>query len=137
MTREEIIEAYEGAVFSSGLSAAAGNEEAAKDYELLKAGLTALRGPTREMVERMFPGCEMCSRWNRLKLSPCANGDLGVQADIGSAGKDDTFGLVVYRNLLASGYVDFLFCPFCGKPKTPEAVDMMLRRWKETLDNDN
>lgn len=52
MTRAEIIEAYESAVFSSGLSAAAGNEEAAKDYELLKAGLDALRFPTRETAER-------------------------------------------------------------------------------------
>ncbi len=53
MTRDEIIEAYESAVFSSGLSAAAGNEEAARDYELLKAGLDALRAPIREQVERM------------------------------------------------------------------------------------
>lgn len=52
MTREEIIKAYEGAVFSNALSAAAGNEESARDYELLKAGLDALRGPTREQVEK-------------------------------------------------------------------------------------
>lgn len=44
MTRDETIEAYESAVFSSGLSAAAGKEQAARDYELLKAGLDALRG---------------------------------------------------------------------------------------------
>ena len=92
-----------------------------------------LRGPTRETVKRMFPGCEMCLGWNSLKLKPCANGDLGVQADIGSVGKEDPFGLVVYNHHLASGYVDFPFCPFCGKPKTDRAVDMMLERWKEAV----
>ena len=105
--------------------------------EALDFALAALRGPTREMVERMFPGCEMCEGWNTIKLKPCANGDLGVQADIGSAGDEDTFGLVVYNHLLASGYVDFSFCPFCGKPKTDEAVDMMLEKWKEAMDNEN
>lgn len=90
--------------------------------------LKALRPVSREQVERMFPGCKMCSGWNTIKLKPCVNGDLGVQADIGSAGKGDTFGLVVYSHLLASGYVDFPFCPFCGKPKTDEAVEMVMRR---------
>ena len=67
MTREEIIEAYESAVFSSGLSAPAGNEEAAKDYELLKAGLDALRPVSREQVEKVFHGCEMCREEKKVK----------------------------------------------------------------------
>lgn len=46
MTREEIIKSYEDAVVASGLAAAAGNEEAAKSYELFKAGLSALRAQT-------------------------------------------------------------------------------------------
>ena len=29
------------------------------------------------------------------------------------------------------------FCPACGAPMTDEAVNMMLKRWKETFDNDN
>ena len=94
----------------------------------LKVALSALRPVSRERVEKVFPGCKMCSGWNKIKLKPCANGDLGVQADIGSAGKGDTFGLVVYNHLLASGYVDFPFCPFCGKPMTDEAVEMVMER---------
>ena len=54
-----------------------------------------------------------------------------MQADIGSAGKGDTFGLVVYNHLLASGYVDFPFCPFCGKPMTDEAMEMVMERLEE------
>ena len=96
--------------------------------EIMDAVLSFLAPVSREQVERMFPGCKMCSGWNTIKLKPCVNGDLGVQADIGSAGKWDTFGLVVYSHLLASGYVDFPFCPFCGKPKTDEAVEMVMER---------
>lgn len=28
------------------------------------------------------------------------------------------------------------FCPYCGAPMTGEAVDMMLRRWKEAVDGE-
>lgn len=56
MTREEIIQEYEGAVVANGLAAAAGNEEAAKSYELFKAGLDALRPIHRERVEQVWRG---------------------------------------------------------------------------------
>ena len=68
-------------------------------FEIIENGncsLTALRGPTREMVERMFPGCPGCdsvtSKW------------------------------------------EIKFCPFCGKPRTDEAVDMMLEKWRVLYD---
>ena len=56
MTREEIIKSYEDAVVASGLAAAAGNEEAAKSYELFKAGLSALRAASRERIEKVWRG---------------------------------------------------------------------------------
>lgn len=99
-----------------------------RDCEALQMLIAALRPVSREQVEKVFPGCGMCSGWNKVKLKPCANGDLGVQADIGSVGKGDAFGLVVYNNHLASGYVDFPFCPFCGKPQTDEAVQTVMER---------
>ena len=106
-----------------------------KDYpdataymEALDMALSALRPISREQVEKVWSGCQMCEGWNTIELKPCANGDLGVRADIGSAGQADPFGLVVYNNLLASGYVDFQFCPFCGSPKTADAVQMVMER---------
>ena len=98
------------------------------EVEAAKMAISALRTVSWERVEKVWRGCKMCSGWNKIKLKPCANGDLGVQAEIGSAGKGDTFGLVVYNHLLASGYVDFPFCPFCGKPMTDEAVEMVMER---------
>ena len=59
MTREEILLEYEDAVASHAAAAAAGIKNAAKYYELLKAGLDALRGPTREMVVL----CKDCQYW--------------------------------------------------------------------------
>ena len=102
--------------------------------ETQEAAIATLRPVSREQVEKVFPGCGMCSGWNTVKLKPCANGDLGVQADIGSAGKGDAFGLVVYNKHLASGYVDFPFCPFCGKPQTDEAVQMVMERLEALKD---
>ena len=42
-------------------------------------------------------------------------------------------GLHCYRRNkhLASGYVDFPFCPFCGKPQTDEAVQMVMERLEQ------
>ena len=124
MTREEAITILQhlAEIISSG------------DYqETFKMAAAALRPVSREQVEKVFPGCQMCEGWNTIKLNPCANGDLGVQADIGSSGKGDTFGLVVYNRRLASGYVNFQFCPFCGKPKTDEAVEMVMERLEAML----
>ena len=107
MTREEIIKAYEGAVFSNALSAATGNKEAARDYELLKAGLDALRGPTREQVERMrgewVHTHSTDNFWTEvLKCPYCGFEDYNGD--------------------------DFDFCPNCGQPKTDAAVEMVMER---------
>ena len=113
MTREEIVEAYESAVFSSGLSAAAGNEEAAKDYELFKAGLTALRGPTREQVEKVWRG-----EWELVRRMAAAQ-----EFRCSVCGANTTY----------YGHPE-KFCADCGSAMTDEAVDMMMRRWKEALE---
>lgn len=102
MTREEIIKEYENAVVASGLAAAAGNEDAAKSYELFKAGLSALRPVSREQIEKVWSGCHECSGcklciWNETKkCNDCKNRNS-------------------FRPLSD-------FCPKCGKPLTDEAV---------------
>ena len=113
MTRDEIIEAYESAVFSSGLSAAAGNEQAARDYELLKAGLDALRGPTREQVEKVWPGCEAC------KNAGLAIGEVQFYGPF--EGPVDVSGNMQY-------------CPNCGRPITPAAQEGQLERLEALKD---
>ena len=81
--------------------------------EAIRVALTALRGPTREMVERMrgewepFGGKYI----SRKKCSRC--------------GWDGQEHIKFYS-----------WCPACGAPMTDEAVDMMLERWKEALDGE-
>lgn len=121
MTREEIIKAYEGAVFSNALSAAAGNEEAARDYELLKAGLDALRGPTREQVERIageWQGTADGYADGELVYDMWSCSECGYTIDT-----DDPDELPIV-------------CPKCLAPMADKAVDMMLERWKEAIDGE-
>ena len=86
--------------------------------EALSVALAALRGPTREMVERMFPGCDTCRprcgtceisyAWDRYgKPNQCADC------------KDNG-----YKNYISESR----FCEGCGKPLTDEAVEMVMER---------
>ena len=116
MTREEILLEYEAAVASHAAAAAAGIKGAAKSYELFKAGLDALRGPTREMVERMRGEWKHTHSSNAFFVEAWVCSYCGFEEGNGEC---------------------FNFCPECGQPKTDEAVEMVVERWKEALDNDN
>lgn len=84
--------------------------------EALDVALSALRGPTREMVERMFRGCADCQRKTCVSCR--------------------RFGRVPERCIDCNDqdkWSPWNFCPVCGKPLTDEVVDMMLERWKEAV----
>lgn len=82
--------------------------------EALSVALAALRGPTREQVEKVwrsewdYPACE----WNLPKCPKC-----------GCNSKDATYG---HKNN---------FCPRCGSPMTDEAVDILLKRLEALKDD--
>ena len=83
--------------------------------EALDIAITALRAPTREQVEKMR------GEWIRTHST-------------------DNFWTEVWK-CSHCGFEDdngdcFDFCPECGQPKTDEAVDMMLERWKEAVDGE-
>ena len=85
-----------------------------QDLNALKFALTALRGPTREMVKRMFPGCEVC------KGAKYVTGSVSAVAPYDDQHETETY---------AEG--DFDFCPNCGRPLTDEAVEMVMERMEE------
>ena len=60
--------------------------------------LAALRGPTREQVEKAWRGCKCCT---------AGSGEFTVKCD-------------------KWGYEDF--CPKCGRPLTDKAVEMVMER---------
>ena len=79
--------------------------------------IAALRGPTRETMERIFPGCHYCK--------PDSDGYVRK------------FGAYSIQNgELETGHCKpqkINFCPHCSRPLTAEAVDMMLERMEVPL----
>ena len=97
MTREEIIKEYENAVVASGLAAAAGTADAAKSYELFKAGLSALRPVSRERIEKVWKG-----EWIKERRQTY------IPVEYDEQGEVILHDFVVYR------------CSICGRENTKE-----------------
>lgn len=98
---KELTDEYEG----QGSFIAAGM---AVSFKLvLDTILTALRPVSRELVEKVFPGCALCN-WGGLDF-------VGVDGD------------GIYLSKPAENE-KFRFCPVCGKPLTDEAVEMVMER---------
>ena len=74
--------------------------------------LAALRGPTRAMAEKMRGKWEAVPRFG---VYDTACSKCGYAPGIRFFSSD--------------------FCPACGAPMTDKAVDMVLERWKEALEN--
>ena len=83
-----------------------------KQVQALDLAITALRGPTREMVERM-----------RGKWISYLDGEHIMPDRYYKCSKCSSRGYRRRRN----------FCPACGAPMTDEAVDILWQRWKEAL----
>ena len=85
---------------------------------------TALRGPTRAMVERMrgewqFDAAEPNGKFGGIRCSKCH--------------KAVSFG---DENAFHNAKVFERYCSACGAPMTDEAVDMVMERWKEAVNDD-
>lgn len=109
MTREEIIKQYEMAVEGGELIAPFMGEGEKEVYEMLKAGLSALRPVTREQVEKMR------GEWTT----------DGVCSRCG-------FDAMYYKGVPVQ--VRTNYCPNCGSPMTDEAVDMVMERLEALRD---
>lgn len=79
-----------------------------QDCEALKVALSALRGPTREQVERVWRG-----EWIAY-----LDGEHIMPERYYSCSKCGGRGHLSKRN----------FCDFCGAPMTDKAVDMVMER---------
>ena len=79
----------------------------------------ALRPVSREQVEKVWSPCNFCAGAKYI------TGGVTAVYPVSETRQEET---------LAEG--DFDFCPVCGRPLTDEAVDMMLERWKETVDGE-
>ena len=114
MTREEAIAYFEDRVAWAVRMEISHRGDAVGRYatelhEYANFALAALRGPTREMVERM--------RGEWIPVGDDAFYNTCSRCEKISVGKRP-------------------FCPFCGAPMMDEAVDMTLERWKEAVNNE-
>ena len=81
-------------------------------FEAVDMGIAALRGPTREMVERMFPGCDFCKK------------------------ELDDYPYIVAHSDYSSSDTCYEpgYCPICSRPLTDEAVEMVVERMEALYD---
>ena len=93
----------------------------------LGMALTALRPVSREQVEKVFPGCEMCREKKKVKSDNfCGAATMQIVGDsidlCGDKKKIKFFGHIYAPSFSVK------FCPFCSRPLTDEAVQMEMER---------
>lgn len=95
--------------------------------ESLDLAIAALRPFSREQVEQVFPGCEMCREKKKVKSDNfCGAATMQIVGDsidlCGDEKKIKFFGHIYAPSFSVK------FCPFCSRPLTDEAVEMVLER---------
>ena len=111
MTREEAIKILVRA--QRGLIATALSEYEHKMIEALEMALSALRGPTREQVEKVWKG-----EWEEERF----------------AGEHEGWQ---HRECGRHSTEKTKWCPKCGKAMTDEAVDMVMERLEALYGQEN
>ena len=124
MTREEAIERYEGIRYT--VACFTGSK---KDCDAVDMAFSALRPVSREQVEKVFHGCEMCREEKKVKSDNfCGAATMRIVGDSIDL-RGDEKKIKFFGHIYAPSF-SVKFCPFCGKPLAPEAVDMMLERMR-------
>lgn len=128
MTREETISIIERVIHTEAKWP--GTEDT---LEALDMVLSALRPVSRERVEKVFHGCEMCREEKKVKSDNfCGAATMRIVGDSIDL-RGDEKKIKFFGHIYAPSF-SVKFCPFCGKPLTDEAVDMMLEKWRVLYD---
>ena len=103
--------------------------------EALNIALAALRPVSRERVEKVFHGCEMCREEKKVKSDNfCGAATMRIVGDSidlrGDEKKIEFFGHIYAPSFSVK------FCPFCGKPLTDEAVEVVMERMEKLKNAD-
>ena len=82
---------------------------------------------TLEQVKKVFPGCEMCREKKKVKSDNfCGAATMQIVGDsidlCGDKKKIKFFGHIYAPSFSVK------FCPFCSRPLTDEAVEMVMER---------
>lgn len=120
MTREEAIEVLRRLPIGlMDLSC----EQKSDLTEALNIALAALRGPTREQVEKVWTryrgGCAVCLGTKPIGYGRFKNRGYAI---------DYAVDLVRDHIFVLDCKIYIKFCPMCGRPLTDEAVDIVMKR---------
>ena len=129
MTREEaneILENWNLCHYTPSREAAEAVISALDPLEII----TALRPVSREQVEKVFHGCEMCREEKKVKSDNfCGAATMRIVGDSIDL-RGDEKKIKFFGHIYAPSF-SVKFCPFCGKPLTDEAVEMVMERMEE------
>ena len=117
MTREEAIEELERLLRHWDLIDEGIYDLSEHDQDAVEIALSALRPVSREQVEKSWVGCEYCEK-HKINLVRI---EMNYNDSPGSPKRLNPTRVPKY-------------CPMCGRPLTDEAVEMVVERWKELLD---
>ena len=134
MTREEEIINLEKLI---ALFHTASEQSKMVDYskiiETLEFAAAALRPVSREQVEKVFSGCEMCKEEKEVKSDNfCGAATMRIVGDSIDL-RGDEKKIKFFGHIYAPSF-SIRFCPFCGKPRTDEAVEMVMERLEALYD---
>ena len=101
--------------------------------DAVEVSITSLRPVSREQVEKVFSGCEMCREKKEVKSDNfCGAATMRIVGDsidlCGDEKKIKFFGHIYAPSFSVK------FCPFCGMPLTDEAVEMVMERLEALKD---
>lgn len=129
MTREEAIERYEGIRYT--VACFTGSK---KDCDAVDMAFSALHPVSREEVKKGFPGCEMCKEKKEVKSDNfCGAATMRIVGDSIDL-RGDEKKIKFFGHIYAPSF-SVKFCPFCGKPLTDEAVQMVMERLEALHEN--
>ena len=115
MTQEQALKLLEHPIYKWSMDWDE-REDGLNYTEAIEIAIAALHPVSREQVERM------AGEWVRdINKGPA----VFYCSSCGESFEIHSYEFQKYR-----------FCPFCMSPMTDEAVDMMLRRWKEAVDGE-
>ena len=125
MTREEAVDF---------LSQYVGNDcYTEKCQEAHSMAVSAIRPVSRERVEKVFSGCEMCREEKEVKSDNfCGAATMRIVGDSIDL-RGDEKKIKFFGHIYAPSF-SIRFCPFCGKPRTDEAVEMVMERLEALKD---
>lgn len=96
------------------------------EVEAAKMAIDALRPVSREQVEKVWTGCDICGGDKKIKSDNfCGAATMRIVGDSIDL-RGDEKKIKFFGHIYAPSF-SVKFCPFCGKPLTDEAVDIRLK----------